>query len=104
MPEPFLRCGRNEPVLTGRGRLLGWLTYLQQDCSEASLPRQQWRAFGDQPSWAVPVARDGILFDRVGQVPLPSAARAGEPDGDNLPWSRDAHDGGIRGAAGRNQR
>src|SRR3546814_17007538 len=26
MPEPFLRCGRNEPVLTGRGRLLGWLT------------------------------------------------------------------------------
>src|SRR3546814_18055825 len=77
--------------------LLGWLTYLQQDCSEASLPRQQWRAFGDQPYWAVTVARDGILFDRVGEVPLHYAARAGEPAGETLTWSLAAKGVDTRG-------
>lgn len=102
MPEPFLRCGRNEPVLTGRGRLLGWLTYLQQDCSEASLPRQQWRAFGDLPYWAITVARDGILFDRAGELPIRYPARAGNPAGETLTWSLDAQGGDTQGG-GRNR-
>ena len=96
LPEPFLVCGSNEPVLTSRGRLLGWLTYLQPVCSEASLPRQQWRAFGDQPYWAVTVARDGILFDRVGADPLHYPAHAGNAAGDQLSWSLPAPGGDAR--------
>jgi uncharacterized membrane protein len=103
MSEPFLRCGRNEPVLTRRGRLLGWLTYMQQDCSEVSLPRQQWRAFGDLPYWAITVARDGILFDRVGEVPLRYPARAGNPAGDTLTWNLDTQGGDSRSGDGRNR-
>ena len=89
MPEPFLRCGSNEPVMTGRGRLLGWLTYVQPDCSEQTTPRQQWRAFGDKPYWAVTIARDGILLEGVGDVPVRYPARAGNPDGNRLVWTLD---------------
>lgn len=96
LPEPFLPCGSNEPVLTNRGDLLGWLTYLPLSCSEASLPRQQWRAFGDRPDWTVTIARDGILFDRAGADPLHYPARAGSPSGDQLSWSLPAPGGDVR--------
>lgn len=93
MAEPFLRCGSNEPVLTARGELLGWLTYQQPDCSEAELPRQYWRAFGDRPYWSVTISRDGILFDRDGGLPLHYPARAGTEAGDRTSWSLDTPDG-----------
>jgi len=96
MAEPFLPCGSNEPVLTVRGRLLGWLTYSQADCSETALPRQRWRAFGNAPIWSATIGPGGIFFDRVGALPLSYPARAGQTAGNRMTWVIDTPDSSAR--------
>lgn len=96
MAEPFLVCGNNEPVLTARGRLLGWLTYRQADCTGAAAPRQQWRAFGNEPFWSVSVAPEGIQFDRAGETPLVYAARAAQDSNGRQHWVLDRAGGSAR--------
>lgn len=69
MPEPFLPCHHNEPVLARDGRLLGWLTYSRTDCLAGKPPQNEWRAFGNEPFWNLRILPGDITFDRLGEQP-----------------------------------
>lgn len=98
MAEPFLRCGTPEPVLTRTGKLLGWLTYLKADCPPAKAPavQESWRAAGNEPFWSLHIRPDGLLFDRLGELPLAYPAQAPVQDGNQRRWVVDATDGEAR--------
>ena len=97
MPEPFQRCGSNDPVFHRDGKLLGWVTHFRDDCYAGGPAAQQnWRAFGNEPSWNVRVTGDAIVFDRFGQTPVRYTSRPPEETADRWTWTLEAPDGDAR--------
>lgn len=96
MPEPFLPCHHNEPVLARDGRLLGWLTYSRTDCLAGKPPQNEWRAFGNEPFWNLRILPGDITFDRLGEQPLRYPFRPGVLGNDRWTWILDAPDGHAR--------
>ncbi len=94
MPEPFQRCGSNDPVFHRDGRLLGWVTHFRADCHAGGPAAQQnWRAFGNEPAWSVRVTADAIIFDRFGQAPVRYPSRPPEETSERWTWQLEAPDG-----------
>lgn len=97
MPEPFQRCGSNDPVFHRDGRLLGWVTHFREDCHAGGPAAQQnWRAFGNEPSWNVRVTADAIIFDRFGQAPMRYPSRPPEETPERWTWLLESPDGNAR--------
>lgn len=97
MPEPFQRCGSNDPVFHRDGRLLGWVTHFRDDCHAGGPAAQQnWRAFGNEPYWNVRVTGDAIVFDQLGLTPVRYPSRPPEESTDRWTWALDASDGETR--------
>lgn len=96
MAEPYMRCGTPEPVLTGTGRLLGWLTHFTPDCSRQDTAAESgWRAFGNEPYWSLRIAGEDVIFDRLGEMPQRYAARPADVTGDRQNWTLDSPQGGA---------
>lgn len=94
MPEPYMRCGSTQPVLSGTGRLLGWLTYFTPDCPPPNVAAETgWRAFGNEPFWSLRISGDDVIFDRLGELPQAYTTRPPTTTGNRLDWSLDG-DGG----------
>lgn len=90
MPEPYMRCGTPEPVLSGTGRLLGWLTYFTPDCPPRSVAAESgWRAFGNEPFWSLRISGNDVVFDRLGELPQSYTARRPTAEGNRQTWSLD---------------
>lgn len=99
MPEPFQRCGSNDPVFHRDGRLLGWVTHFRDNCHQSGPAAQQnWRAFGTDPAWNVRVTGDAIVFDRFGQPPREYLSEPPTEDGDRWTWLLESPDGNARNA------
>lgn len=99
MAEPFAPCFLPEPVLARNGRLLGWLSYRRPDCEQegqAPVLQDNWRAFGNEPFWNVRIASDGIVFDRLGDLPRRYPARPPESSAGRRSWVVDSPDGNTR--------
>jgi uncharacterized membrane protein len=97
MPEPHMRCGAPEPVLTRTGRLLGWLTYVDTDCPPVNAATETgWRAFGNEPYWSLRIAGGDIVFDRLGTMPQRYDARPASLGDNRRTWVLDAPDGNTR--------
>lgn len=87
MPEPYMRCGSPQPVLTGTGQLLGWLTYFTRDCPQAADAAETgWRGFGNDPYWSLRIAGNDVVFDRLGAVPQTYGTRRPTVNGNRLDW------------------
>jgi uncharacterized membrane protein len=96
MAEPYMRCGSPQPVLSGTGRLIGWLTYFTPDCPpRAGAAETGWRAFGNEPYWSLRIAGEDVVFDRLGSVPQRYGARAPAADGNRLTWALEPPEGGA---------
>ncbi len=90
MPEPYMRCGTPEPVLSGTGRLLGWLTYFTPDCPPRGVAAESgWRAFGNEPFWNLRISGNDVVFDRLGELPQSYTARRPTAEGNRQTWSLD---------------
>lgn len=90
MPEPYMRCGTPQPVLSGTGRLLGWLTYFTPDCPPPSAAAESgWRAFGNEPFWSLRISGSEVMFDRLGELPQTYSARRPASEGNRQTWSLD---------------
>lgn len=90
MPEPYMRCGTPQPVLSGTGRLLGWLTYFTPDCPPPSAAAESgWRAFGNEPFWSLRISGSDVVFDRLGELPQNYGARQPTQDGNRQTWTLD---------------
>lgn len=90
MPEPYMRCGTPQPVLSGTGRLLGWLTYFNPDCPPPSSAAESgWRAFGNEPFWSLRISGSDVVFDRLGELPQSYTARRPAGEGRRQTWSLD---------------
>jgi len=99
MPEPFQRCGSNDPVFHRDGRLLGWVTHFRTDCHESGPAAQQnWRAFGNEPYWNLRVTGDSITLDRLGQPPRHYPSKPPTEGNDRWTWMLDSPDGDARNA------
>lgn len=98
MAEPFARCILPEPVLTRDGQLLGWLSHRRADCEQDQTPvlQDNWRAFGNEPFWSVRIASDGIVFDRLGDLPRRYPARLPVSGDGRRSWVVDPPDGNAR--------
>lgn len=97
MPEPYMRCGTPEPVLSGTGQLLGWLTHFTPDCPQrVDAADPGWRAFGNEPYWALRIAGEDIVFDRLGDVPQRYSARRPQVNGNRTSWQLDPANGNDR--------
>lgn len=91
MPEPYMRCGTPQPVLSGSGRLLGWLTYFTPDCPPPSAAAESgWRAFGNEPFWSLRIGGNDAVFDRLGELPQTYSTRRPTVDGNRQTWSLDS--------------
>lgn len=85
MAEPFSNCGSPQPVLTGTGRLIGWLTYFPQTCEpESALALSSWRAFGTD--WNLRIVGTDVVFTRTGQVPQRYAAKSADSNDKRTSW------------------
>lgn len=85
MAEPFSNCGTPQPVLTGTGRLVGWLTYFPANCEpESALALSSWRAFGTD--WTLRIAGTDVVFTRSGQVPQRYATKSANSDEKRTSW------------------
>jgi uncharacterized membrane protein len=94
MPEPYMRCGTPEPVLSGTGRLLGWLTYFTPDCpSPQQAAESGWRAFGNEPFWSLRITGNEVVFHRLGELPQSYSARRPRTEGNRHLWSLDSGSG-----------
>lgn len=90
MAEPYMRCGTPEPVMSGTGRLLGWLTYFTHDCPPRSVAAESgWRAFGNEPFWSLRISGNDVVFDRLGELPQNYSARRPISEGNRQTWSLD---------------
>lgn len=90
MPEPYMRCGTPQPVLSGTGRLLGWLTYFTTDCPPRGAAAESgWRAFGNEPFWSLRISGNDVVFDRLGELPQSYSARRPNSEGNRQTWSLD---------------
>jgi uncharacterized membrane protein len=90
MPEPYMRCGTPQPVLTGTGRLLGWLTHFHPDCPPPSVAAESgWRAFGNEPFWSLRISGNDVVFDRLGELPQNYSARRPTTEGNRQTWLLD---------------
>ncbi|MEK9969488.1 MAG: hypothetical protein VW600_10150 [Ferrovibrio sp.] len=90
MPEPHMRCGTPQPVLSGTGKLLGWLTYFTPDCPPPSIAAESgWRAFGNEPFWNLRIAGNDVVFDRLGELPQSFTTRRPKTEGSRHLWSLD---------------
>lgn len=90
MPEPHMRCGTLQPVLSGTGRLLGWLTYFSADCPPPNVAAESgWRAFGNEPFWSLRISGNDAVFDRLGELPQTYAGRPPVSEGNRQTWSLD---------------
>lgn len=99
MPEPFQRCGSNDPVFHRDGKLLGWVTHFREDCYIGGPAAQQnWRAFGNEPAWSVRVTADAIVIDRLGQPLVHYPSRPPTESADRWTWLLEAPDGNARNA------
>ncbi|MFN4278133.1 MAG: COG3650 family protein [Ferrovibrio sp.] len=98
MAEPFAPCFLPEPVLTRDGRLLGWLSYRRPDCERGQTPvlQDNWRVFGNEPFWTVRIASDGIVLDRLGDLPRRYPAAPPESGERRRSWVVDPPDGNAR--------
>jgi uncharacterized membrane protein len=95
MAEPFMRCGTPQPVQTGTGHLLGWLTYFTPDCPpESAAADSGWRAFGNDPYWTLRIAGEDIVFDRLGDVPQRYAVKPPTTSGNRQTWTLEPPSGG----------
>jgi uncharacterized membrane protein len=91
MSEPYMRCGSPQPVMTGTGRLVGWLTYFAADCPQrVDAADPGWRAFGSEPHWTLLIAGEDVVFDRLGTVPQRYGVKRPATDGNRLTWQLDA--------------
>lgn len=96
MAEPFMRCGTPQPVQTGTGHLLGWLTYFTPDCPpEGAAADSGWRAFGNEPYWTLRIDGEDIVFDRLGEVPQRYAAKSPTRADNRQTWTLDPPQGGA---------
>lgn len=94
MAEPYMRCGSPQPVLSGTGRLLGWLTYFTPDCPPRSVAAESgWRAFGNEPFWNLRISGSDVVFDRLGELPQGYTGRRPQIEGNRHIWSLDNGDG-----------
>ncbi|MCW0232259.1 MAG: hypothetical protein OJJ21_01545 [Ferrovibrio sp.] len=96
MPEPYMRCGTPQPVLSGTGRLLGWLTYFTPDCPPPNAAAETgWRAFGNEPFWSLRISGDNVIFDRLGE--LPQSYRLQQPSiaSNRQTWVLDGENGQL---------
>jgi len=85
MAEPFTNCGSPQPVLTGVGHLVGWLTYFPVTCEpESALALSSWRAFGSD--WNLRIVGTDIVFTRTGQVPQRYAAKSADSTDKRTSW------------------
>lgn len=98
LAEPFAPCFLPEPVLTRDGRLLGWLSHRRPDCGQDQAPvlQDNWRAFGNEPFWTVRIASDGIVFDRLGDLPRRYPATPPQSGEGRRSWMVDPPDGNAR--------
>jgi uncharacterized membrane protein len=91
MPEPYMRCGTPQPVLSATGRLLGWLTYFTPDCPPPDVAAESgWRAFGNEPFWSLRITGSEAVFDRLGELPQGYNTRRPKSEGNRLLWSLDS--------------
>jgi uncharacterized membrane protein len=96
MPEPFMRCGSPQAVLSGTGRLLGWLTYFNTDCPpQAAAAEAGWRAFGNEPFWSLRISGTSVIFDRVGELPQSWDMHPPEMSAKRPAWSLDSDAGRL---------
>lgn len=101
MAEPFARCGTPQPVLTGTGRLLGWLTYYTADCPPPSAAADTgWRAFGNEPYWSLRITGEDVVFDRLGEVPQRYPVKPAEASGNRMVWTLDSYENAARDRLG----
>lgn len=88
MPEPYMRCGTPQPVLTGTGQLLGWLTYFTSDCpSPQAAAEPGWRAFGNEPFWSLRIGGQDVVFDRLGELPRRYDRAQPATEGNRMLWT-----------------
>jgi len=85
MAEPFSNCGSPQPVLTGTGHLIGWLTYFPSNCEpESALALSTWRAFGSD--WNLKIVGTDVVFTRTDQVPQRYAAKSADSTDKRTSW------------------